>query len=185
MGPPWIQNFGSAPQIALGYSTQDLIGSLAKDYLHSLLLLNKSNAADSVFLEPLIKAIILKADSLFTWVICHLEDFCRGFTDGVSSVVVLRRWDWDDELPHTLDDLYRDMLSRIDECHQVEAMIYLLIVAHARISLSLDALVFTVGVEDNFDGQSAKELMIEDARRSWVLRVSERTRGLVESTGSG
>ncbi|KAI4267849.1 MAG: hypothetical protein L6R38_008066 [Xanthoria sp. 2 TBL-2021] len=178
------QAFGSAPQIALEYSTEGDIERYAKHLLRSLPLLNKSNAADRLYLKRLINAIVLKAEGLFIWVRGIVESLRRGCTNGDSSLDLLRRLD---ELPHTLDDFYRDMLSRIDECHQVEAMIYLLIMAHARFPLSLDAFVSTVGIEDNFDGQSAKELMSGDTRRSWVLRVSERTRGLVvvESTGSG
>ncbi|KAL8724607.1 MAG: hypothetical protein Q9166_007854, partial [cf. Caloplaca sp. 2 TL-2023] len=178
------QAFHSTPQIVLQYSTENEIEKYAKDLLSSLPLIANPVASDRVYVESLIKRIVLQSGGVFLWVNLAVESLLRGYTDGDSLLEIRGRLD---RLPTALEGLYRDMLGRIDECHRVEAMIYLLIMAKAWIPLSLEAFVFTIGEQDMFDEQSVKEPMDADSRCSWALKLSARTCGLavVESTGSG
>lgn len=75
----------------------------------------------------LINDVVWKSDGVFLWVDLAVKDLIRGINDEDSLEQLKERLDF---LPTRLEDLYAQMLSKIDKVHREEAAWFLQIALH-------------------------------------------------------
>ena len=95
----------------------------------------------------LINDVVWKSDGVFLWVDLAVKDLIRGINDEDSLEQLKERLDF---LPTRLEDLYAQMLSKIDKVHREEAAWFLQIALHQQSDecshRSSDLLDFTLAV---------------------------------------
>lgn len=131
----------------------------------------------------LINDIVWKSDGVFLWVDLAVKDLIRGINDEDSLEQLNERLDF---LPTRLEDLYAQMLSKIDKVHREEAAWFLQIALHQQSNeysdQSNDLLDFTLAVYQWLDRdlESPADFPLQN-----VIDHCQRTRRRIATTCAG
>jgi nucleoside phosphorylase len=113
-----VAAFHKCPQLKLEDLSRSDIARYIQSKLKSPLYEYGRYSSDPDGAEPLIREMVDKASGVFLWVVLA----CRSLLDGLAasdSPSELRKRI--DELPEKLEDLFRDMLTRVDKRYLLQA----------------------------------------------------------------